>query len=108
MNLFSMVKVAAEGTAAPMPEGIPTGNLFQLAFPVLLIAVFYFMLIRPQRKQQKQTKEMLAALKVGDNVVSIGGIIGTISAIKDDTVTLEIGADKTKIKFERSSIKGLK
>jgi len=73
-----------------------------------IIGVFYFMIIMPQKKRDKQMKEMLAALKVGDEVVTIGGIIGTISSIKDDTVTLEVGADKTKIKFERSAIKGLK
>lgn len=107
MDLFSIIRVFAEGEAATQ-AGIPTGGLLNMAFPVLLIAVFYFVLIRPQKKREKQTKEMIAALKVGDNVVSIGGIIGAISAIKDDTVTLEVGADKTKIKFERSSIRGLK
>lgn len=107
MNLF--LTVFAEGAAQQAPEGIPTAGLIQsLAFPVLLIAVFYFMIIRPQRKRDKQTKEMLAGLKVGDNVVTIGGIIGTISQIKDDTVTLEVGADRTKIKFERSAIRGIK
>jgi preprotein translocase subunit YajC len=113
MNLFSVIRVFAEvagGDAATgTTEGIPTGGLIQsLLFPVLLIAVFYFIAIRPQRKREKQTREMLAALKVGDQVVSIGGIIGTVCAIKDDTVTLEVGADKTKLKFERSAVRGLK
>lgn len=83
----------------------------QIAFAgqiILIIGVFYFMIIRPQKKRDKQLKELLAALKVGDDVVTIGGVLGTICTIKDDTVTLEIGADKTKIKFERSAIKGLK
>lgn len=107
MNLFSIIRVAAE-PAADAVTGTPIDGLLQaLLLPVLMIAVFYFLLIRPQRKRDKKTKEMLAALKVGDNVVSIGGIIGKISSIKDDTVTLEIGADKTKIKFERSAIRGL-
>ena len=85
-------------------------TLLQSPLPMLvaMVAVFYFMIIMPQKKRDKQMKEMLAALKVGDEVVTIGGIIGTISSIKDDTVTLEVGADKTKIKFERSAIKGLK
>ena len=74
----------------------------------LIIGVFYFMIIRPQKKRDKQLKEMIAALKVGDDVVTIGGVLGTVCTIKDDTVTLEVGADKTKIKFERSAIKGLK
>jgi len=72
---------------------------------VIIIAVFYFIIIRPQKKRDKAVREMLASLKVGDEVISIGGIIGKISSIKDDTVTLEVGADKTKIKFERSAIK---
>lgn len=84
-------------------------TLLQSPLPmfVAIIAVFYFMIIRPQKKRDKQLKEMLAALKVGDNVVTIGGILGAICTIKDDTVSLEVGADKTKIKFERSAIKGL-
>ncbi|OQB15553.1 MAG: preprotein translocase subunit YajC [Firmicutes bacterium ADurb.Bin193] len=107
MDWLWALKVAAEAQT-PTPAGIPTNELISsLAFPVLLIAVFYFLLIRPQKKREKQTREMLAALKVGDTVVSIGGIIGTISAIKDDTVTVEVGADKTKLKFEKSAIKGL-
>lgn len=105
MSLFTIVRAAETANA----EGIPIDGLIQsLAFPVLLIAVFYFILIRPQKKREKQTREMIAALKVTDEVVTIGGIIGTISAIKDDTVTIEVGADKTKIKFERSAIKGLR
>ncbi|NLB80056.1 MAG: preprotein translocase subunit YajC [Clostridiaceae bacterium] len=110
-SLFTVAFAAGTGAdvAANAAQGIPTAGLVQsLGLPVLLIAVFYFMLIRPQRKRDKQTKEMLAALKVGDQVVSIGGIIGTIFSIKDDTVTIEVGADKTKIKFERSAIKGIR
>jgi len=86
-----------------------TGALIGQFLPfAAIIGVFYFMIIMPQKKRDKQLKEMLAALKVGDNVVTIGGILGTICTIKDDTVSLEVGADKTKIKFERSAIKGLK
>lgn len=110
MNLFSIIRVAAEPAAgaADAAAGTPIDGMLQaLLLPVLMIAVFYFLLIRPQRKKDKKTKEMLAALKVGDNVVSIGGIIGKISSIKDDTITLEVGADKTKIKFERSAIRGV-
>ncbi len=107
MNLFTVVNAAQAGGADA--AGIPVNSMIQsLMFPVLLIAVFYFILIRPQKKREKQTKEMLAALKVGDEIVTIGGIIGTVSAIKDDTVTIEVGADKTKIKFERAAVRGIK
>ena len=99
MNLLSIIKVAAEPAAgaAEAAGATPLDGLLQaLLLPVLMLVVFYFLLIRPQRKREKQTKEMLAALKVGDRVVSIGGIIGKIAAIKDDTVTLEVGADRAK------------
>jgi preprotein translocase subunit YajC len=64
---------------------------------ILLIAVFYFMIIRPQRKRDKQTREMLANLKVGDNITTIGGICGKIVRIRDDVLTIEVGADKVKL-----------
>lgn len=111
MDLFSIIRVAAEPAtgAAESAAATPIDSLLQaLLLPVLMLVVFYFLLIRPQRKREKQTKEMLAALKVGDRVVSIGGIIGKIAAIKDDTVTLEVGADRTKIVLERSAIRGVR
>lgn len=76
-----------------------------IIYIVAIIAIFYFLLIRPQKKQEKKTREMLAALQVGDEVVSIGGIKGKIRKIKDDYVVIETGADKTPIEFEKSAIK---
>lgn len=61
---------------------------------VVMIAIFYFMLIRPQKKKEKETKAMLDAMKVGDTVTTIGGIIGKILKVKDDKVCIEIG-DRT-------------
>ena len=61
---------------------------------VVMIALFYFMLIRPQKKIERATKAMLDALKVGDSVTTVGGIIGTVLRIKDDKVCIEIG-DRT-------------
>ena len=68
-------------------------NRYYLRYaPLLLMGlVFYFMLIRPQRKKDKKVKEMLDNLKHGDRITTIGGIYGTIVAIKDDTITLAIG-----------------
>ncbi len=63
---------------------------------VVMIAIFYFMLIRPENKRKKQVKAMLDALKVGDSVTTIGGIIGKVLKVKDDKVCIEIGDRQSK------------
>jgi len=80
------------------------GNiLFTLAPFILMFAVFYFLLIRPQQKKQKVRNNMLSQLKKGDKVVTIGGLHGTIQEITDDIVVLRVN-DVTKLTFDRSSI----
>ncbi|MDR0266785.1 preprotein translocase subunit YajC [Paenibacillus sp.] len=84
----------------------PSGgnSILSLALPlVLMFAIFYFLLIRPQQKKQKTRNSMLGALKKGDKVVTIGGLHGTIMEITDDTVVLRVN-DVTKLTFERNSI----
>ena len=70
---------------------------------VLMFAIFYFLLIRPQQKRAKQHKQLLEALKIGDQVVTAGGIHGKVSALQENVVTLEV-ASGVRIKFNRSSI----
>lgn len=80
------------------------GGLFQLFFPfVIMLAVLYFFLIRPQQKQQKERQSMLDALNKGDKVVTIGGIFGEIVSLEDNYVTLKV-ANETEIKVSRSGI----
>lgn len=80
------------------------GGLLGLIMPFLLVGVlFYFMILRPQQKQQKERKAMLDALKTGDKIVTVGGIHGELVALKEDYVTLKI-ADKTEIRLTRSGI----
>ncbi|NLG37915.1 MAG: preprotein translocase subunit YajC, partial [Clostridiales bacterium] len=69
--------------------------LVQMVLPIVaLLGVFYFLLLRPQQKQQKKVREMLAAIKVGDRIKTIGGIYGRIVKIKDeDYITIEVGPD---------------
>ena len=94
---------AAAGTqTAGFAEMIPS-----LLMMVAMIAVFYFLLIRPQRKKDKAVKNMLAALKVGDRVCTIGGIYGTVTALKDDTVTLAVGGPKTPMVLARWAIRSV-
>ena len=74
---------------------------------ILIFVVFYFMLIRPQRKKDKQVKEMLNNLKKDDRVCTIGGIYGTIVNIKDDTVTLAVGKDNLSMVVARWAIRSV-
>lgn len=69
----------------------------------LVILIFYFLIIRPQNKKQKETKKMLSALKKGDKVVSIGGVHGTVVAVKDQTTVVKVD-DNTKLEFSKSAI----
>ena len=93
--LFGISSAVAETVAtdpAAAEELSPVASLLGMLMPLLLMGlVFYFMFIRPQRKKDKKVKEMLDNLKHGDRVTTIGGIYGTIVAIKDDTITLAIG-----------------
>ena len=101
---------AAAAAATALPEGEQTVSaaaaIVQLVVPLVLMGlVFYFLLIRPQRKQDKKVKAMLDALKPGDRVTTIGGIYGTIVSIKDDTITLAIGAQRTEMVVARWAIR---
>jgi preprotein translocase subunit YajC len=71
---------------------------------ILLIVIMYFLLIRPQRKREKAVQAMRNALKVGDEVITIGGICGKIVKTKDETLTIQVGADKTKFEIMRWAV----
>jgi preprotein translocase subunit YajC len=75
----------------------------QLVVLVAMVAVFYFLLIRPQQKRTKERNAMISALKKGDQVITIGGLHGTITDLDDSTATLRV-SETTKVKFERSAI----
>ena len=102
---------AAAGEAAQDAAMNPAASLISMLLPMaLMIGVFYFLLIRPQRKKDKKVKEMLNALKKGDRVTTIGGIYGTIMNIKDETITLAVGqsGDKpTEMTVARWAIRGV-
>jgi preprotein translocase subunit YajC len=82
----------------------PYSWLYTIGMVVVLFVVFYFFAIRPQKKQEKQAKEMRDSLKIGDEITTIGGIIGKIISIKDETVMIESGHDRTKIRILKSAI----
>jgi len=74
---------------------------------VILFAVFYFVGIRPQKKQEKEVNAMRNSLQVGDEITTIGGIIGKIVSIKEETVMIETGHDRTKIRILRTAIRSI-
>ncbi len=76
---------------------------------ILLFVVFYFILIRPQRKRDKENREMLAALKVGDKITTIGGIVGTITKVKDEKIVIETGTstEKMPMTLERWAVRSV-
>ena len=75
---------------------------------ILMFVVFYFLLIRPQQKRQKELSEMIKNLKKGDVVTTTGGIIGTVNTLQDDYVVLKVGDQDMKIEVLRSAIQGLR
>ena len=81
--------------------GAGLAALTPLIMPIALIALMYFLMIRPQQKKQKEEQKMRANLRVGDELTTIGGIKGRVVSIKDDTITIETGADRSKIQFEK-------
>lgn len=79
-------------------------NGMNILLLVAFIALIYFMMIRPQKKKEKADNEMRESLKVGDEIMTIGGVVGKIIKISDKTVIITTGADKTKIEFVKSAI----
>ena len=72
---------------------------------VLMFVALYFLMIRPQKKQEKQVNDMRNNLQVGDEITTIGGVIGKIVSIKEETITIETSHDRTKIRFLRSAVR---
>ena len=111
LALTEAAPAAAADAAAAGAEAMPApgaGELIGMLFPlILMFVIFYFMLIRPQKKKDKKVKEMLAALKHGDRVCTIGGIYGTITGIKDDTIELAVSNENTKLVVARWAIRNV-
>ena len=87
-------------------EGESTSFMPIILLGVMLVAMYFFM-FRPQKKQEREINNMRANLQVGDEITTIGGIIGKIVSIKDETVLVETGRDKVRIRFLRSAIRSV-
>ena len=93
--MTNLYLAAATDTASMLATFIPL---------ILMIVVFYFLLIRPQKKRDKEVQKMRENIEIADEIVTIGGIIGRIVSIKDDTIVIETAGDRGKIRLARWSI----
>lgn len=102
MNLLDLLIPAAYAQAggAPTPQG---GGMGMMLMPLILIAVMYFLMIRPQMKRAKEHRAMLEALSKGDEVLTNGGLAGTVTHIGDNFVTVEI-ADGVRVRVQKSAV----
>jgi preprotein translocase subunit YajC len=90
--------------AAPGGQGGGQGNAFTMLMPMLAIfAIFYFMMIRPQQRKEKERQQMISNVKSGDRVLFSGGILGTVSNVKDKTLVVKI-ADNVKVEILRAAV----
>ena len=95
----------AMGAGGQGGTGSQGGGMGAMLLPLAIIALMYFLLIRPQQKKQKEHQAMIAALKKGDKIISSGGLHGVITGISDDAITMEI-APKVRVKITRGSVAG--
>lgn len=99
MNIVHLLGMAQQGG--------DSGSMFSTVIMfALIIAIFYFMILRPQQKRQKERENPLTSMKKGDKVVTIGGTHGTIVGLEEKTVLLQI-ADNVKVKYEKSAISSI-
>jgi preprotein translocase subunit YajC len=108
MSLFDFIPSAYAQTTSGAGGGASTADLVQQFFPfILIIGIFYFLMIRPQQQKQKALQRQLSELRRGDNVITSGGIIGTVSrVVSDDEVLVEI-AEGVRARVVRSTITGI-
>lgn len=96
MNFITLMSSTANGGTASSTSGI-------IMF-VVLIVIMYFMMIRPQKKRQKEEQEMRSSLEIGDEIITIGGIVGKVVTIREQDLVIETGADRTKMKIQRWAV----
>ena len=104
MSFIHTLLTTAAGGAQGAGQMDAMGGTFGMLIPLILIfAIMYFLMIRPQQKKQKETQKMIDAIKKGDKVVTIGGIHGIVSSVKENTLVIKVD-DNARIEFNRTAI----
>lgn len=104
LNWINILMLAEAETTTPNTTMSTLSTLLTLG---IVVVVFYFFILRPQKKQEKETTQMRNDLQVGDEITTTGGIIGKIVSMKDETVMIETGKDKTKIRILKSAVRNV-
>ena len=104
--MFNLFEIAFAANTTGAPEGAAPGGLFgsPIIMILIMVAIFYFMLIRPENKRKKEAEQMRNSLKKGDWLTTIGGLYGKVVAITDRTVVLETSEDRVRVEFLKSAI----
>ena len=86
-------------------EAAQQGGMLSMVFPmILMLAVFYFMLIRPENKRKKEAEQMRSSVRKGDKITTIGGVVGTVVDVKENNIVIETSADQVRIEFAKWAI----
>ena len=102
--MMNWMILAMAGPAGAGPGGQPQQSpVFMIGWLVLMMAVFYFILIRPQQRREKERRALIAAVKTGDHIVFSGGLMGVVANVKDKTLVVKI-ADNVKIEVARYAV----
>ncbi len=103
MDITLLLSSAGNASTAQTAGGV--AGILTLIIPLaLMILIFYFLIIRPEKKRSKEAQDMLNSIQVADEVITNGGIIGRVLSVKEDTVLIETGSDRTKIRVVKSAI----
>ncbi len=105
MSIFNQV-LALEGEATTT-SGVLGGGMWTWVVMAIFLGGMYFLMIRPQNKRDKEQREMRSNVEIGDGVTTIGGIIGRVVSIKDETILLETGSDRVKIRLQKWAIQSV-
>lgn len=100
---FITLSLLAGGGAGGAAGGQNSG-VMSIVMMVGLVGVMYFLMIRPQKKRQKEEQEMRSSLEIGDEIITIGGIVGRVVKIREEDIVIETGADRTKLRLQRWAV----
>lgn len=104
MNFLNLISTSSTASAAAA-AGSQWASILTMILPlVLMVGIFYFLILRPEKKRNKEMQDMLNNIEVADEVVTNGGIIGRVLSVKEDTVLIETGSDRTKIRVLKTAI----